>query len=96
MKHILKYSLPCLKHSNARQNLFTIFGYSNSLRIHVSKARKREFPGVPVVKNSPSNAEDLGSIPGQGARIPHATGQLSPLSSTREKPKATMQDHVCP
>ena len=76
--------------------LFTIFEYSNSLRIHISKARKREFPGIPVVKNLPSSAEDLVSIPGQGARIPHATGQISPLSSTREKPKTTMQDPVCP
>ena len=27
-----------------------------------------------MVKTSPSNAEGVGSIPGQGARIPHALG----------------------
>ena len=33
------------------------------------------FPGVPVVKNLPSNAGNTGSIPGQGTRIPHGAGQ---------------------
>ena len=32
----------------------------------------REFPGGPVVKISPSNAWSVCSIPGQGAKIPHA------------------------
>ena len=45
---------------------------------------KRDFPGGPVVKNPPSNAGDLGSIPVWGTKIPHATGQLSPHTSTRE------------
>ena len=31
-----------------------------------------DFPGSPVVKTPPSNAEDVGSIPGQGTKIPHA------------------------
>ena len=34
----------------------------------------RDFPGGPVVENPPSNAEDTGSIPGQGTKIPHAMG----------------------
>ena len=38
----------------------------------------RDFPGGPVVKNPPSNAGGPGSIPGQGTKIPHAAGQLSP------------------
>ena len=29
-------------------------------------------------QNPPSNAGDAGSIPGQGTKIPHAVGQLSP------------------
>ena len=33
----------------------------------------RDFPGDPVVKISPSNAEDVGSIPGRGAKIPHTS-----------------------
>ena len=32
----------------------------------------RDFPGGPVVKTSLSNAGGVGSIPGQGAKIPHA------------------------
>ena len=34
----------------------------------------RDFPGSPVVKTSPANAGGAGSIPGQGAKIPHASG----------------------
>ena len=35
----------------------------------------RNFPGDSVVKTSPSNAGGEGSIPGCGAKIPHALGQ---------------------
>ena len=38
----------------------------------------QDFPGGPVVKNLPSNAEDTSSIPGQGTKISHAARQLSP------------------
>ena len=37
-----------------------------------------------MVKNPPSNAGDAGSIPGQGTKIPHAAGQLSPSATTTE------------
>ena len=40
-------------------------------------------PSGPVVKNLPSNAGDVGSNPGQGARIPNALGQLSPPATTK-------------
>ena len=43
-----------------------------------------DFPGGPVVKNLPYNAGDAGSNPGQGTRIPHAMGQLSPRTTTTE------------
>ena len=42
----------------------------------------RDFPGGPVVKNLPSNAGDVGSISCWGTKIPHATGQLRPQSTT--------------
>ena len=32
----------------------------------------RNFPGSPVLKTSPSNPEGVCSIPGWGAKIPHA------------------------
>ena len=36
-----------------------------------------DFPGGPVIKNLPSNAANMGLIPDQGTKIPHAMGQLS-------------------
>ena len=33
----------------------------------------RGIPGSPVVKTSPSNAGGAGSIPGRGAKFPHAS-----------------------
>ena len=42
----------------------------------------RDFPGGPVVKNLPSNAGDVGLIPGRGTKIPQAVGQLSPWATT--------------
>ena len=43
----------------------------------------RDFPGGPVVKNLPSNTGDVGSIPGWGTKIPHATGQPSLHATTK-------------
>ena len=54
-----------------------------SQRGHI-KTPHRDFPGGPVVKNPPYNAGDVGLIPGQGTKIPHATGQLSPRATTTE------------
>ena len=48
----------------------------------------RDFPGGPVVKNPPSKAGDLGSIPGQVAEIPQATGRLSPCVRTTESARS--------
>ena len=39
----------------------------------ISKQQIRDFPGGPVVKNSPSKARGKGLIPHQGAGIPHAS-----------------------
>ena len=45
---------------------------------------------VQLVKNSPANAGDMGSIPGLGTRIPHgqvspqATPSVAPTCATRE------------
>ena len=38
----------------------------------------RDISGGPVVKNLPSNAGDVSSIPGQGTKIICAAGQLRP------------------
>ena len=37
-----------------------------------------------MVENPPSNVGDMGLIPGQGTKIPHAVGQLSPCAATTE------------
>ena len=37
----------------------------------------RDFPGGPVVKSLPSNEGEMGLIPSQGIKIPHATEGLS-------------------
>ena len=57
-----------------------------------------------MVKNPPSNAEDTGSIPGQGTKTSPAAGQLCPHVATteaalcnerppcgRESPRATVK-----
>ena len=44
----------------------------------ISMSVYEDFPGGPVVKNSPCNAEDVGSIPGWEIKIPHAMEQPSP------------------
>ena len=44
-----------------------------------------DFPGSPVVKNSPFNAGDTSSIPGWGPKLPHASGQLSLSHAHRNK-----------
>ena len=63
------------------------------------KGEGKDFPAGPVVKDPPASAGDTGSIRGQGTKIPHASGQLSPRvlqvlrltlqspsSATREQP----------
>jgi len=43
----------------------------------------RDFPGDPVVKNPPSNAGDVGSIPSHEIKILHAVGQQSPSTAVK-------------
>ena len=44
----------------------------------------KDFLSGPVVKNPPCNAEDEGSIPAWGTKIPQAKEQLSPCAATAE------------
>ena len=48
------------------------------------KSKSGDFPGGPVVKNPSSNVGNWGSILGQGTKIPHAVGQLTPCTTTGE------------
>ena len=45
-----------------------------------------DFPGGPGVKTSLSNARDVGSIPGWGARIPHAFRPENQTQNIKRKP----------
>ena len=62
----------CLKFISAGLDFFftPIHFISSYLCLIIAE---RDFPGGPLVKTSPSNAGGVGSIPGQGAKIPHAS-----------------------
>ena len=75
-------------------NLFVHFGYY--------EYHSQDFPGGPLVKNLPANAEDMSSVPGLGRspmpQSPHATTTEpripelmlckngAPSTATREQP----------
>ena len=49
-----------------------------------------------MVKNPPpSDAGGVGSIPGQGTKIRHATGQFSPGATTKEDPVRRREKPAC-
>ena len=43
-----------------------------------------DFFGGQVAKSLPSNAGNMGSIPGQRTKIPYTSGQLSPHTTATE------------
>ena len=61
-------------------------GVSYSAGAAITKCHRGDFPGGPVVKTSLSSAGGVGSIPGQGAKIPHALGP---------KKQNTKQEQYC-
>ena len=65
---------------------------------HLKKKQVRDLPGGPVVKDPPFNAGDAGSVPGQGTKITHAMGQLSPCTTTTEAqaPRASTPQEKAP
>ena len=67
-------------HVSQRSKLLTV---CTTVRV----ADGRDFPGGPVVKTLPSNAGGAGSIPGLGAKIPHA--------SRPKKPKNIKEKQYC-
>ena len=58
-------------------------GLLKAVPARAQKGKRRDFASGPVVKNLPSNAGDVGSIPGLGTKIPHAVGQLSPSTQMK-------------
>ena len=58
---------PCLENSMDREVFWaTVINKYLEKRIH-----SWDFPGGPVVKNAPANAEDVGSVPGPGRSHVH-------------------------
>ena len=53
-------------------------------RLGNNQVGRGDFPSGPVVKNPPSNAGDMGPVPGWGTEIPPAAEQLSPWATTKE------------
>ena len=60
-----------------------------------SRRTLRDFLGSSVVRNPPSNAGQVGSIPGWGTEISHVKGQLSSWTATTE-PKHWNKDVMQP
>ena len=53
-----------------------------------------DFTGGPVVKSLSFNVEDTGSIPGRGAKIPHAAERLSLQATSRESTHCQEGSHM--
>ena len=66
-----------------------------SCQILLIKHKFRNTPGGPVVKNLPSSARDMGSVPGGGTKIPHAAGKLSQWTAN-EEPTSHNKDPAYP
>ena len=59
-------------------------GRENWKQISTQKFAHGDFHWYPVVENPPCNAEDMGSIPGQGTKMPRSMEQLSPCTTATE------------
>ena len=73
-------------HANANYKLsgteYSTFMLPSPPYVITLKNNRRGFPGGPVVNSLPCSAGGSGSIPGQGTKIPHPTGQLSLCATT--------------
>ena len=65
-----------------RQELMDALMIEHNL-FYLKLADYRDFPGGPV-KDLPSNARDVGLIPGWGPKLPHAVKQLRPGTTTSQ------------
>ena len=61
-----------------------VISLRGSPSIRSFQSERGDFSGGPVVKNLPTNAGDTGLIPGLGTKTPHATGKLSPHTTTTD------------
>ena len=68
----------------------------NGLNTPIKKQRLSGLPWWSSGKESALQCRGRGSIPGQGTKIPHAAGQLSPRATTTELACASTRAHVPP
>ena len=52
--------------------------------ILIRKRVEGDFPGGSAMKNPPANSGNMGLIPSQGTKNPHALGQVSPHATAIE------------
>ena len=68
---------------------------TRSSKLFYNNERTGALPCGPVFKNAPSNAGDVGSIPGWGTKIPLAT-MTEVHTPPREKPTCSNKDPMQP
>ena len=61
----------------------------------MEKTIKRDFSGGPMVKNSPANAGDLGSIPDLGTKIPTYSEPTKPTHATTTEAHCALELEHC-
>ena len=75
----LKLAVNLLSYRTKASDVFYLYFYDSDANLTsfigylFKNIHFRDFPGSLVVKTSPSNAGGVGSIPGRGAKIPHAS-----------------------
>ena len=69
------------------------FGGMNGFMIMASVLFKVYYSGLPAVKNPPASARNMGSIPGEGTKMPHASS-TEPQHQSKRSPM-TQQHSVC-
>ena len=73
----------------------SLAGYRPWGRKESDMTEQLNMPGGLVSENLPCNAEDVGLIPGQGTKTPHAPGQLRSRGTTRKNPACHSDDSTC-
>ena len=67
------FTLTAHLHSNAKLPLKISDLYLDFIKVYSWKSVFRDFPGGSLVETLPFNAGSVGSIPGLGTKIPHAS-----------------------
>ena len=77
------YSLLCITEVTVEESR-GIYILKENETLSIRRILFWDFPGGPVVKNLHCNSGGVGSIPGQGTKVPHTEKQLSSHNATTE------------